>query len=76
MWRLEADVAAEKSVIIGFRIADIYPEMFTFEKGERKGQTGVALKGRLLRIKFAKVNGESIDVPQPVRPVERESVPF
>ena len=74
--RLESDVAAEKSVIIGFRIADIYPEMFTFEKGERKGQTGVALKGRLLRIKFAKVNGESIDVPQPVRPVERESVPF
>ena len=73
---MEADVAAEKSVIIGFRIADIYPEMFTFEKGERKGQTGVALKGRLLRIKFAKVNGESIDVPQPVRPMEREGVPF
>ena len=74
--RLEADVTAEKAVIIGFRIADIYPEMFTFEKGERKGQTGVALKGRLLRIKFAKVNGESIDVPQPVRPMEREGVPF
>ena len=74
--RLEADVAAEKSVLIGFRIADIYPEMFTFEKGDKKGQTGVALKGRLLRIKFAKVNGESIDVPQPVRPMEREGVPF
>ena len=74
--RLEADVTAEKAVIIGFRIADIYPEMFTFEKGDRKGQPGVAIKGRLLRIKFAKVNGESIDVPQPVRPVEREGVPF
>ena len=74
--RLEADVMADKAVIIGFRIADIYPEMFTFEKGERKGQTGVALKGRLLRIKFAKVNGESIDVPQPARPMERDSVPF
>lgn len=68
--RLQADVAAEKSVIIGFRIADIYPEMFTFEKGERKGQPGVALKGRLLRIKFAKVDGQSIDVPQPVRPMQ------
>ena len=32
--RLESDVAADKSVIIGFRIADIYPEMFTFEKGD------------------------------------------
>ena len=74
--RLEGDVAAEKSVIIGFRIADIYPEMFTFEKGEMKGRPGVSIKGRLLRIKFAKVNGKSIDVPQPTRPMERESVPF
>ena len=73
--RLEADVMAEKSVIIGFRIADIYPEMFTFEKGDMKGRPGVAIKGRLLRIKFAKVNGESIEVPQPARPTERESVP-
>jgi predicted Zn-dependent protease len=77
--RLEADVAADKSVIIGFRIADIYPEMFTFEKGEMKGRTGVAIKGRLLRIKFAKVNGESIEVPQPAgpteRPTERASAP-
>ena len=63
-------------MIIGFRIADIYPELFTFEKGERKGQPGVAIKGRLLRIKFAKVNGVAIDVPQPARPMEREDVPF
>ena len=74
--RLENDVAADKSVIIGFRIADIYPEMFTFEKGDRKGQPGVSIKGRLLRIKFANVNGEPIDVPQPARAEERESVPF
>lgn len=74
--RLENDVAADKAVIIGFRIADIYPEMFTFEKGDRKGQPGVSIKGRLLRIKFAKVNGEPIDVPQPARAEERESVPF
>ncbi|MBK8768499.1 MAG: DUF3577 domain-containing protein [Burkholderiaceae bacterium] len=73
---LENDVAADKAVIIGFRIADIYPEMFTFEKGDRKGQPGVSIKGRLLRIKFAKVNGESIDVPQLARAEERESVPF
>ena len=47
--------------IIGFRIADNYPEMFTFEKGERKGHPGVAIKGRLLRIKFAKVDGTPPD---------------
>jgi Protein of unknown function (DUF3577) len=72
--RLEADVNAEKSVLIGFRIADIYPELFTFEKGERKGETGVAIKGRLLRIKFAKVNGQAIDVPQPARPHDNHGV--
>ena len=44
--RLEDDVAAEKAVIIGFRIADIYPEMFTFEKGDRKGQPGRAPSSR------------------------------
>jgi len=74
--RLESDVSADKAVIIGFRIADIYPELFTYEKGDRKGQSGVSIKGRLLRIKFAKVNGESIDVPQLARAEERESVPF
>ena len=74
--RLEDDVAAEKAVIIGFRIADIYPELFTFEKGDRKGQPGVSIKGRLLRIKFAKVNGKSIDVPQPASEDEADAVPF
>ena len=72
--RLEPDVATEQTVIIGFRIADIYPETFTFEKGEKKGQTGVSIKGRLLRIKFAKVNGEAIDLPQPARAGEAEGV--
>jgi hypothetical protein len=74
--RLESDVAAERTVIIGFRIADIYPELFTFEKGDRKGQPGVSIKGRLLRIKFAKVNGQPIDVPQPARADEHESAAF
>ena len=71
---LEPDVAAEKSVLIGFRIADIYPELFTYENGDRKGQQGVSIKGRLLRVKFAKVNGEAIDLPQPAQSSEIESV--
>ena len=70
--QLEPDVAAEKTVLIGFKIADIYPELFTFEKGDKKGQPGVSIKGRLLRVKFAKVNGEAIDLPDPVS--EPESV--
>ena len=72
--QLQGDVTAEKSVIIGFRIADIYPETFTYEKGERQGQTGVSIKGRLLRVKFAKVNGESIVLPQSASASEVERV--
>ena len=72
--QLEPDVTAKKTVLIGFKIADIYPELFTFEKGEKKGQPGVSIKGRLLRVKFAKVNGESIDLPQPAGSSESESV--
>ena len=71
---LEPDVADEKPVLIGFRIGDIYPEIFTFEKGDKKGQQGVSIKGRLLRVKFAKVNGEAVDLPQPAQVSETESV--
>ena len=70
---LEPDVAAEKAVLIGFKIADIYPELFTYEKGDKKGQAGVSIKGRLLRVKFAKVNGEAVDLPQPAPSSESDS---
>ena len=80
---LEEDVAAERRVIVGFRLADIYPELFTFEKGENKGQPGVAIKGRLLRVKFAKVNGVAVDLPESPAPTQGaegaaadESIPF
>ena len=69
---LESHVAGEKTVLIGFKIADIYPELFTFEKGDKKGQPGVTIKGRLLRIKFAKINGEAVDLPQSARSNEPE----
>jgi len=67
---LEPDVADEKPVLIGFKIGDIYPELFTYENGEKKGQTGVCIKGRLLRIKFAKVNGEPVELPPQVSNTE------
>lgn len=61
---LESDVAAKKSVIVGFKLGDIYPEVFTYEKGERKGQQGVNIKGRLLKVKFAKVDGQAVTMPE------------
>ena len=71
---LEPWVTAEKTVLVGFRIGDIYPELFTYEKGEKAGQSGVSIKGRLLRVKFAKVNGEAVDLPQSASASEAESV--
>lgn len=61
---LEPEVAAKKSVIIGFKLSDIYPEVFTYEKGERKGQQGVSIKARLLKVKFAKVEGQAVSLPE------------
>jgi len=61
---LEPDVVAKKSVIVGFKLGDIYPEVFTFDKGERKGSQGVSIKGRLLKIKFAKVEGQAVTLPE------------
>ena len=72
--RLEPDVVAEKTVLIGFKIADIYPESFTYAKGERKGQPGISIKGRLLRVKFAKVNGEAVELPETARAGKPEAV--
>ena len=62
--KLEAEVTAKKSVIVGFKLGDIYPEVFTYEKGERKGQQGVSVKGRLLKVKFAKVDGQAVALPE------------
>ena len=62
--QLEPEVAAKKSVIVGFKLGDIYPEVFTYEKGERKGQQGVSIKARLLKVKFAKVEGRAVALPE------------
>ena len=62
---LEPWVVAKKSVIVGFKLGDVYPELFTYEKGERKGQQGVNIKGRLLKVKFAKVDGQAVRLPEP-----------
>jgi hypothetical protein len=72
--QLEPEVTAKKSVIIGFKLGDIYPEVFTYEKGERKGQQGVSIKGRLLKVKFAKVDGQAVALPESADPGDSASV--
>jgi len=62
-----ADVAAERKVLIGFRIGDLWTDAFMYEKGERQGQPGASLKGRLIFIDWIKVDGQSV-YKAPARP--------
>ncbi len=52
-------------VLVGFKLGDLYPELFTYKHGEKAGQTGVSLKARLLNIAWVKVNGQPFDLELP-----------
>jgi hypothetical protein len=56
-----ADIEARKAVLVAFNISDIFVETFTYGKDSPKaGQTGVSLKGRLLRIDWIRIDGQEI----------------
>lgn len=57
---MEAANDKDKKVLISFKIGDFFIDTFTYEKGDKAGQTGSCLKGRLLRVNWAKVNGEKV----------------
>jgi hypothetical protein len=57
--RSQAAVDAGKKVLVSFRIGDIWADSFTYEKGDKQGQPGASLKGRLLFIGWIKVDGET-----------------
>ncbi|TYG35310.1 DUF3577 domain-containing protein [Lonepinella koalarum] len=59
--RCEPAVKDEKKVLISFVMADLWFDTFTYasdNKYHKKGETGVSLKGRLIRIKSIKIDGE------------------
>jgi hypothetical protein len=60
---LEAHVASKKAVIVGFRFGDATPSSYVLQKGDKAGDVRFCLKGRLLQLTFAKVDGESVDIP-------------
>jgi len=68
----ENAVNAEKKVLIGFTIGDLWTDIFTFEKGEKKGQQGVSLKARLLYIGWVKVDGKEVYKAEPKPKTEPE----
>lgn len=72
--RCQDALARKDKVLIAFRIGDIYPEIFEYGKGERAGQHGTSLKGRLLFISSVYINGslvwehEKTSAPEPAAP--------
>jgi hypothetical protein len=56
--QLKPAVEGSLKVLIGFTLSDLFAESFTFKNGDKAGQTGISLKARLLRIAWAKVDGQ------------------
>lgn len=56
--RCKAAVDAEKKVLIGFKLGDLWPDIFTHTKGKHAGQQAVSLKARLLFISWIKIDGK------------------
>ncbi|PWU32071.1 hypothetical protein DK254_00695 [Pseudomonas sp. RW407] len=70
--RCRQAVDAGKKVLVAFRIGDIRTEAFTYEKGEKKGQAGASLKGRLLFLNWIKVDGETVYEAKPKDSVDQD----
>lgn len=70
--QLSRDVRAEARVLIGARIGDAMPDPYMGkdrETGEER--QFIAMKGRLLQVTFAKVNGQKVEielVPRDTKP--------
>jgi hypothetical protein len=63
--RFMPDIEAERKVLAAFKLGDLYVDTFTYERGEKQGQTGVSLKARLLRLDWVRVDGESVYTAPP-----------
>lgn len=53
----------DNKVLVGFRVGDAIPEIYTVTK-EGKPEQRVCLKGRLLKLTRAKVNGQVVELPK------------
>ena len=58
MRQLKPAVEGRLKVLVGFTLSDLFAEPFTFKSGDKAGETGVSLKARLLRVSWAKVDGQ------------------
>lgn len=50
----------DRKVLVCFRAGDHYISTYEIKKGDRAGQMGTVLKGRLLKVSWVKVDGELV----------------
>jgi hypothetical protein len=62
--QLQPAVEGKLKVLIGFTLSDLFAESFTFKNGDMAGETGISLKARLLRVSWAKVDGQPFNAEQ------------
>jgi hypothetical protein len=58
--QLESDVNEGKKVLVTFKASDVYPEIYTLQAGKFAGEQRSLIKGRLLQIPTAKINGVAV----------------
>ena len=58
--RCQQAESAGRKVLVAFRTGDLWIDTFTYDKGEKKGQTGASLKGRLLFLSWIRIDGEQV----------------
>ena len=56
--QLKPAVEGKLRVLVGFTLSDLFAEPFIFKNGDKAGKTGISLKARLLRVSWAKVDGQ------------------
>ena len=56
--QVQPAIEGKLKVLIGFTLSDLYADTFIFKSGDKAGETGVSLKARLLRVSWAKVDGQ------------------
>jgi hypothetical protein len=54
------EVKERKKVLMGFRIGDIVAKSYVYSTGDKAGQTGVVIDGRLILITYIKVDGKLV----------------
>jgi len=69
MWALNDAVADlnDPKIFVSVRLSDLKAELFSYQKGDKQGQAGVALKVRLIKLNSCSIDGQPFDLPSAIQ---------